>query len=91
MGVGLKHYPGLPGRLGFRNSPGKLRGVFIALAMKFTQYFVHMRQRPDRASIEMGWIEETVAGPEFTQIQSDGRIRKWRKLGNLNRTVRECG
>jgi hypothetical protein len=25
--------------------------------MKFTQYFLHMRQRPDRARVKMEWIE----------------------------------
>ncbi|OGP95201.1 MAG: hypothetical protein A2157_06570 [Deltaproteobacteria bacterium RBG_16_47_11] len=48
--------------------------------MKFTQYFLHMRQRPDRAKIEMEWIEETIKNPTCTEVQSDGRIRKWRKI-----------
>jgi len=32
------------------------------------------------ASIEMKWIKETVESPEYTQVQSDGRIRKWRRV-----------
>jgi len=48
--------------------------------MKFTQYFLHVRQRPDRARIEMEWIEETVKNADFTEVQSDGRIRKWKKI-----------
>ncbi len=48
--------------------------------MKFTQYFLHMRPRPDRAKIKMEWIEETVKNPAYTEVQSDGRIRKWRKI-----------
>ena len=48
--------------------------------MKFTQYFLHMRQRPDRAKINMEWIEETIKNPAYTEVQSDGRIRKWRKI-----------
>ncbi len=48
--------------------------------MKFTQYFLHMRQRPDRAKIKMEWIEETIKNPAYTEVQSDGRIRKWRKI-----------
>ena len=56
--------------------------------MKFTQYFLHMRQRPDRAIIQMGWIEETIINPEYTQIQSDGRIRKWRKIKDQGKFLR---
>jgi len=48
--------------------------------VKFTQYFLHMRQRPDRAKIKMESIEETIKNPTYTEIQSDGRIRKWRKI-----------
>jgi hypothetical protein len=39
-----------------------------------------MRQRPDRAKINMEWIEETIKNPAYTEVQSDGRIRKWRKI-----------
>jgi len=48
--------------------------------VKFTQYFLHMRQRPDRAKIKMEWIEETIKNPAYTEVQSDGRIRKWQKI-----------
>lgn len=48
--------------------------------MKFTQYFLYMKQRPDRAKIKTEWIEETIMDPAYTEIQSDGRIRKWRKI-----------
>jgi hypothetical protein len=56
--------------------------------MKFTQYFLHIRQRPDRAIIQLGWIEETINNPEFTLIQSDGRIRKWRKIKDQGKFLR---
>ena len=56
--------------------------------MKFTQYFLHMRQRPDRAKIRMEWIEETVKNPVHTEIQSDGRIRKWRKIKGEGKFLR---
>ena len=56
--------------------------------MKFTQYFLHMRQRPDRAKIKMEWIEETVKNQEYTEVQSDGRIRKWKKIGKGGRFLR---
>jgi len=56
--------------------------------MKFTQYFLHIRQRPDRAKIKMEWIEDTIKNPEHTEVQSDGRIRKWKKIEVENRFLR---
>lgn len=56
--------------------------------MKFTQYFLHMMQRPDRARIRMEWIEETIKNPEYTKVQSDGRIRKWKKIEREERFLR---
>ncbi len=29
----------------------------------------------------MEWIEDAVKNPNYTEIQSDGRIRKWKKIG----------
>ena len=56
--------------------------------MKFTQYFLHIRQRPDRAKIKMEWIEDTIKNPEQTEVQLDGRIRKWKKIEEENRFLR---
>jgi len=56
--------------------------------VKFTQYFLNMRQRPDRAIIKIEWIEETINSSEYTQIQSDGRIRKWRKIKDQGKFLR---
>jgi hypothetical protein len=56
--------------------------------MKSTQYFLHMRQRPDRAKIKMEWIEETVKNADHSEIQSDGRIRRWRYIKEENRFLR---
>jgi len=47
-----------------------------------------MRQRPDRAKIKMEWIEETTRIPDYTEVQSDGRIRKWRKIKGEGRFLR---
>ena len=47
-----------------------------------------MRQRPDRARIREEWIEETIKNPEYTQLQSDGRIRKWKKIEREGRFLR---
>jgi hypothetical protein len=29
----------------------------------------------------MEWIEDAVKNPFYTEVQSDGRIRKWKKIG----------
>ena len=56
--------------------------------MKFTQYFLYIRQRPDRAKIKVDWIEETIRNPICTEVQSDGRIRKWKKVEGENKYLR---
>lgn len=56
--------------------------------MKFTQYFTHLRQRPDRASIKLEWIGEAIEHPIRTEVQSDGRIRKWTRVKELDRILR---
>lgn len=48
--------------------------------MKFTQYFLTTRQRPDRARIDMAWIERTVTEPDHRHVQADGRIRHWKQI-----------
>jgi hypothetical protein len=48
--------------------------------MKFTQYFLVTRQRPDRSPIDLAWIERVVTSPEYERIQADGRIRRWRQI-----------
>jgi len=45
--------------------------------LKFTQYFLTMRQRPDRGGIEMDWISQVVEHPLREMIQADSRIRRW--------------
>jgi hypothetical protein len=52
--------------------------------MKFTQYFEAMRQRPDRAVIEMAWIQLVIEHPIKEIIQQDGRIRRWAKIEEAN-------
>lgn len=48
--------------------------------MKFTQYFLVTRQRPDRAPIAMEWIAQAIVSPDHEHIQSDGRIRRWKRI-----------
>ncbi|QOJ19090.1 MAG: hypothetical protein HRU76_04590 [Phycisphaeraceae bacterium] len=45
--------------------------------MKFTQYFLAIRQRPDRAIIRDEWIERAVSHPLREVVQADGRVRRW--------------
>jgi hypothetical protein len=45
--------------------------------VKFTQYFLYTRNRADRSSIKLEWIENVVANPIKTQRQADGRYKKW--------------
>ena len=58
------------------------------MKMKFTKYFLYTIQRPDRAKIKMDWIEETIKNPDFMEIQSDKRIRKWKKIREEGRFLR---
>ena len=56
--------------------------------MKYTQYFLFVRQRPDRAIIEDQWIFETINNPIKTEVQDDGRIRKWRFIEEVAKYLR---
>ena len=56
--------------------------------MKCTQYFSFIRQRPDRAIIKEEWIEETITNPLKTEMQSDGRIRKWSYIEEVGKYLR---
>ena len=54
------------------------------MAFKRTEYFKHVRQRPDRAVIKDEWIEHTLLHPLLEEIQSDGRIRRWARIEEAN-------
>ncbi len=57
--------------------------------MKTTQYFQYIRQRPDRAMILDEWIDRVVENPLREEIQSDGRIRRWARIAEMeNRALR---
>ena len=56
--------------------------------MKTTQYFDYTRTRQDRAQIKEEWIEFVIKNPEKTTVQSDGRIRKWAKISDVNKYLR---
>ncbi|CCH98955.1 conserved hypothetical protein [Microcystis aeruginosa PCC 9806] len=52
--------------------------------MKFTQYFLATRKRPDRANIKMEWIEYTINNPILEVHQNDGRIRRWALIEEID-------
>jgi hypothetical protein len=57
--------------------------------MKTTQYFQYTRQRPDRAMILDDWIQRAIKNPLRKEVQSDGRIRCWARIEEMeNRVLR---
>jgi hypothetical protein len=52
--------------------------------VKFTQYFLAGRQRPDRAMIRLEWIQQVIEHPEKEVIQQDGRIRRWARISEMD-------
>lgn len=57
--------------------------------MKFTQYFHAMRARPDRASIQLEWIQRVIDHSVKETTQADGRIRRWAPIQEMeNRYLR---
>lgn len=45
--------------------------------MKYTEYFLYTKNRPDRSCIKEDWIQDAIDNPLKTVVQKDGRIRKW--------------
>ncbi len=56
--------------------------------MKTTRYFQYMRKRSDRILIKDDWIEFVINSPVKVEVQSDGRIRKWAKITEINKYLR---
>ena len=56
--------------------------------MKYAQYFIHTRNRLDRAYIKDEWIEGVINNPIRSEVQSDGRIRKWAKIEDVGKYLR---
>ena len=56
--------------------------------MKCTQYFLFVQQRPDRSVIKEKWILDTMRHPLKTEIQADGRIRKWGYVKEMEKYLR---
>lgn len=51
--------------------------------MKFTRYFLDVRNRPDRSMILDDWLERAINSPVARSVQSDGRIRLWVQIEEM--------
>ncbi len=60
----------------------------VSEIMKYTQYFLYTRKRLDRARIKEEWIQKAIDSPLKTELQSDGRLRKWVKVQEENKYLR---
>ena len=54
-----------------------MRPLGYGQEVKTTAYFDAMRSRPDRAAIDVAWIERARDAPLRQVVQTDGRIRRW--------------
>jgi hypothetical protein len=52
--------------------------------VKFTQYFLAMRRRADRAEIQDEWIQRAIDHPIKESLQADGRIRLWTRVPEMD-------
>lgn len=52
--------------------------------VKYTQYFLATRKRPDRAMIRFEWIEYVIRHPIREVMQEDGRIRRWAAIEQMH-------
>jgi len=57
--------------------------------VKFTQYFLAMRHRGDRAKIQDEWIQRAIDHPIKESLQADGRIRLWTRVAEMDGDI--CG
>jgi len=56
--------------------------------LKFTRYFSYTRKRPDRSRIKEEWIQNAIDKPLRTEVQKDGRIRKWIYVKEVDKYLR---
>ncbi len=57
--------------------------------MKTTAYFDAIRKRADRRIIKGEWIERAIKSPLRETVQSDGRLRRWVQVPEMdNRYLR---
>ena len=56
--------------------------------MKTTQYFDYTRKRLDRVLIKDDCIKFVIDNPVKIEVQSDGRLKKWAKIPELDKYLR---
>lgn len=57
--------------------------------MKVTQYFLATRNRSDRVFIRDEWIRFVIDNPVREFVQTDGRVRRWARIPEMeNRVLR---
>ncbi len=56
--------------------------------MKTTRYFKYTRKRPDRSCIKDEWIKFVMKNPIKEKIQSDGRVKMWGKINEVDKYLR---
>jgi hypothetical protein len=72
----------------FRRFKGEVRRLIIVV-VKTTAYFDLVRQRADRRIIKDEWIERAIRSPLRRVTQSDGRIKLWVRIPEMeNRCMR---
>ena len=82
--VGQVQYSWLGGKADTLDSPKEANTL-----LKSTRYFLYTRGRPDRALIQEGWIVRAIQHPLREERQSDGRIRRWARVPEMeNRAMR---
>jgi hypothetical protein len=52
--------------------------------VKCTQYFLTTRHRPDRTGILDAWIQRVIETPAREVVQTDGRIRRWAAIPEMD-------
>jgi hypothetical protein len=52
--------------------------------VKVTAYFAAIRIRPDRAVIRDEWVERAIRSPAHEEVQTDGRIRRWTQVPEMD-------
>ena len=56
--------------------------------MKTTKYFDFRRQKPDRKIIKDEWIQRVIDSPIRKEVQSDGRMKLWGKIEEVDKYLR---
>lgn len=56
--------------------------------MKTTKYFDFRRKQPDRKDIKDEWILRVMNAPLRKEVQSDGRIKIWGRIEEVDKYLR---